>query len=329
MRIDEFSNLYRRNNLPEESLQKAILFLNEANTYTHESFHLELDHISIDQLDQLIQYESNEKTFTVDEIVVLMRYYRVISEHTLFIHLTKYTGSLGVTESILERAKRMLDDKTYQTLIGRIHIPPFGTPPKHMPELTKKMMEDMESILTPKQLKSILSGNHHQIPKEAFLGEKVIYEQSETLDDYLRDLHQRKVQELTDHYEKNKVWFEQEITPEVINFVKQNQEVLSAVRRGNELKITKIPYDTKKYLEAETQAEKAYFACHCPFVREAVKDQASFLNDAWCNCSAGFTKFPFEVIFDQELDATCTKNAIRHDDICEFVISLEGVNYKK
>jgi hypothetical protein len=69
---------------------------------------------------------------------------------------------------------------------------------------------------------------------------------------------------------QNRVWFEQSITPEVLDFVKGNQEVLSARLIDDKLYVTKIPYDTKAYLEAKTDDMKKYYGCHCPFAREAI-----------------------------------------------------------
>jgi len=47
---------------------------------------------------------------------------------------------------------------------------------------------------------------------------------------------------------RKQIWYEQEITPEVLDFAKSNQEIQSGVRVGNKIYVTKIPFAPKQYL---------------------------------------------------------------------------------
>jgi hypothetical protein len=145
----------------------------------------------------------------------------------------------------------------------------------------------------------------------------------------LKDLHERKVEELKSFEQSGRVWYEQEITKEVIEFVKNNQEIMSAVLVDDKLYITKIPYDTPKYLHAESAKEKAYYMCHCPFARESILKNNVKIDSKWCYCSAGFTKLPFDVVLDTDLKIECLNTALAGDPICRFSISLQDVSYKK
>ncbi len=93
--------------------------------------------------------------------------------------------------------------------------------------------------------------------------EKEFYENSESLDEYLKERHKRKVEELKRYCDSNRVWFEQIITQDVVDFVSSNQEILSAVRECNKLYVTKIPYDAVNYLKEDNKDKKIYYACHC------------------------------------------------------------------
>ena len=114
-----------------------------------------------------------------------------------------------------------------------------------------------------------------------------------------------------------------------MEFVKSNQEILSAVLEDEKLYITKIPYDLQNYLNTDDEKLKRYYACHCTFVRENIKNETANIPREWCNCSGGFAKYPFEVILDQPLEVTLLKTPLDGDYTCRFSIDLSNVEYKK
>lgn len=325
MRIDEFKDLYHRNHISEEDLEKSLDVLHQYQTFSQTD---SIDEADVDHLDRFIRSLFEQQKCDIPSIVTLMRYYRMIKRNDLFIHLTKYTGGLGVIESILERLKKKASPEIYDKIIAAIEIPQLGTHPDDFPEFTKSFVELLQKHLNDRQIEYILAGNNHQIPESAFIEEKVHYEHANSLDDYLKDLHQRKIATLNQHLKDGTVWFEQNITKEVVDFVASSQEILSAVRRGNDLYITKIPYDTKAYLEAENEIEQRYHACHCPFAKESIRNGKTKIPGIWCNCSAGFGKFPFEMVLDQELRIEVLENVLDGDLRCRFRIPLDGVEYK-
>jgi hypothetical protein len=145
----------------------------------------------------------------------------------------------------------------------------------------------------------------------------------------LDDLHDRQVAILQKHCDEKRIWFEQEITQEVVDLVKNNPEMQSAVIKDGKLYTTKIPYDGK-HMMAETDARKRrYYACHCPFVREAILNDTVKIDPDWCLCSAGFSKFQFESTLGYPLKAKILQSVLLGDEICRFELDLAGVPYKK
>lgn len=258
-----------------------------------------------------------------------MRYFRLIDRKNLFIHLTKYTGMLGVIESIIGKLEKIHGKDKAKLILADYKPPYLGVSPYDLPDYAKGLVELLEKNLLPEQVNVVLAGNNHNIPEQAMIPEKIEYENSDTFAEYLKGRHQRKIKELEEHLKENKVWFEQIITQEVIDFVKSNQEILSAKIKGDKLYITKIPYDTVSYLNADSKVMKKYFACHCPFAREAIKRERKDLPERFCYCSAGFAKYPFEVILGQELNISVIETVLGEGKLCKFVIDLENVNYKR
>jgi hypothetical protein len=281
----------------------------------------EVDDHKIDlMMDSLVKNDKN----TIKNVIHLMRYYLITKRHDIYIHLTRYTGFLDVIENILTRLKERVPAETYARITEGFALPVLGTRPTVLPSYIIELMKRLTDHLDEKTIATGLAGNNHGIPETAFQSEKAAYEAAPDLETYLRDLHSRKVAELESFMEQNKVWFEQTITLSVIDFVKDNQEVLSARLIGDKLYITKIPYDTKAYLEAKTLDEKKYYGCHCPFAREAIGKVPSL----FCYCSGGFAKYPFEVIFNQTLPVTCLENILGGSTVCRFEIDLSAVDYK-
>ncbi len=325
MNLFLIKDLYLRNHLPEEDMQAAIDFIMELN----QQIELDIDVIDTQDLDHLIRYLVKEEKNTIPSFIIMMRYFRVIDRKDLFIHLTKYTGMLDVMENIIKRLERKKGSEMAKTILGNFEPPYLGVPPTRLPDYVNQLMTILEANLNEEDTEDVLAGNNHGLSEESMIEEKIEYEKSANFETYLKERHDRKVKELTEHYEQNKVWYEQIITPEVIDFVSSNQEVLSAVIKEDKLCITKIPYDTLAYLNATNNTDKKYYGCHCPFAREAIKEGRTDINPRFCYCSAGFAKFPFEQILDQKLKIKVLDSILMGSDICRFEIDLTNVDYKK
>ena len=319
----KLKNLYDKNNLTSEYKQ-AEKFLKNIETRFQN-----IDNISINQLDEIVSYLVESNISNIENFVILMRYYKVIGNNDLFIHLTRYTGMLDVTENIVKRLKSLVKKEVYDSIVKDFTFPYLGVSPANLPYYAEELMKRLSNNLDDEMLKKVLTGNNHDIPEKSQLREKIEYEHSKSLEEYLKSRHQRKVKELEEHLILNKVWFEQKITKEVVDLVKNNQEILSAKLSNNKLYLTKIPYDTVSYLSAIDYIDRQYYACHCPFVREAIKLGTPKIDHRFCYCSAGFEKFPFEVIFNTKLEVKVLESILEGSDICRFEVDLSNVDYKK
>ncbi len=324
MKLDLLKQLYERNNLPIPAMEKAISLIQTLNDVANE----DIDVISEEELDDLIKWLVDKGENTLDAFITMMRYFSIIKRHDLYVHLTRYTGMLDVMENIIKRLETRVGKEKAAKILKDFSAPVLGTPPNQLPDYVDLLMACLEGDLDAETIEVVLAGNNHGLSRQAVLPEKIQYEAAASLADYLKDRHTRKIEELKQHYREQKVWFEQIITEDTIDFVAKNQEVLSAELVDDTLFVTKIPYDTDRYLNAEDQRTKHYYGCHCPFAREAIK-AGKKLPERFCYCSAGFAKFPFEVILDQPLKVKVLKSILAGDDICRFAIDLKDVDYKK
>lgn len=328
MRLDLLKKLYVDNHLPEERYLENETWIIGMDAWLECVYDHGIDVADTFELDAFVAQMVRDKTNTVTHFIHMMRYFRVTKQHELFVRLTQYTGALDVMESMYEKMETVIGKSRKEAIEKDFPVPELGTEILKMNRFTEAFSKRIMQDCSESETKRILTDNHHKIPRDAFKTERLHYEASESLEAYLKDLHQRKVDELTEFYKNDRVWYEQIITQDVIDFVKGNQEIMSAVLKDDALYITKIPYDTNAYLKADTPELKAYHACHCPFAKASILEKDIKIDARWCYCSAGFTKLPFEVALDRELPIECIASALNLDPICRFKIDLKDIPHK-
>ncbi|MFC1800323.1 DUF6144 family protein, partial [Candidatus Eisenbacteria bacterium] len=168
----------------------------------------------------------------------------------------------------------------------------------------------------------VLAGNHHRIPVEGFTKHKAWLAEAGGLDAFLKRVHDEAVADLERHLKEGKVWYEQVITPEIVDFVRGNQEVLSAVRDGEYLYKTKFPYAPGEWLKEEDPIKRRYFGCHCPLAREAIIRGEPDIPLDWCYCSGGYGKLMFDVVFEEATEVEVLESVLAGDDRCRFRIKI-------
>jgi len=325
MKKYEFKEYFEKNRLAPEDYEDTVLLLQRLEDHTQSP----AETIDVAALDDFIfslykHHQSHVKAF-----IALMRYFKLVKRHDLFIRLTQYTGGIDVIETILERLKKAFGKDRLVQVMEFLKVPELGLRPEMVIEFTEAFMRSLHLHLTDDEIKTVLTGNNHRIPSTAFASEIVEYENSETLESYLKGKHERQVSTLQKHADENKVWFEQLITQEVVDYVKSDQELLSAVLVGDKLLMRKIPYDIDGFLKASDPLTKRYLSCHCPFARESILKKDISISPLWCYCSAGFEKLPFEAVLKQPLKIKVLKNVLQGDDECRFEIPLDDIDYKK
>ena len=325
MNIQLFKDKYQKFNLEDKKLNENIETILDFEKYIDK----DIARTTIEDIKSYFKYLIDQHINTYNNTIHIARYYYYVDMKKEYIHMTKYFNSVGVLENIVDRITLYETKEKQDEVIQDILIPPFGTDSFDLPKYTKAFLDKLNKHLPKSSCNKILAGNNHHVPKDSFTKEKELYEESVSLEAYLKDRHIRKVNELKHYYKNNIVWFEQIITKEAIEYVATNQEILSGVLKDDKLYVTKIPYEISNYLSERDDKLKRYYACHCSFVRENILTEKEDIPKEWCYCSAGYAKYPFEVIFDQELDVKLLKTPIDGDLVCRFEIDLSNVKYRR
>lgn len=254
----------------------------------------------------------------------LAAYFYLMHRNDAYLYLCQLTGGEGVLEHILARCRALAGDEAADAVANESPLPPAGTDPEELPAYTARFVAALERALPEPLLQSVLAGNNHGIPAAAFNAERERYLCAPSLGDYLKGKHERAVQMLQKHCDSGEVWFEQVVTQPFVDYVASNHELLSARSEDGRLYITKVPYAPEQFLSETDPVMKRYYACHCPFAREAILRGETDISRNWCYCSAGFAKHPFETILGRPLRVELLQSVLAGDPVCRFAIDLDG-----
>ena len=256
-------------------------------------------------------------------LVALVRYLAFIDEKELITYILTLAGTLGVLEHIMKSAKEIAGEEVTGQVFENIEPLPTGTPYEKYPPLIQRLMEQMTQTVDEKTACRIMAGNHHEIPDESKWDERDRFnELGRDIDAFLKDYHERKVEELDTCRRENKLWYETVITQEVVDFVRDDPEVLGGVREGNEIFVTKFPYNAPAFLKETDPLMKRYHACHCGFARSSIIDGTAKIPRLWCACSGGFNKHLFDVIYGKPTEVRVVESVLTGDNRCRFAVPI-------
>jgi hypothetical protein len=260
-----------------------------------------------------------------DAYLALLRYGMFVKNRALYVTTLEYLDGAEAFGNFHDRLAEEVGEAARDRAFEGIVVPPLGTPNVKKPALVQAVLGRLEAS-NPTACRRVLGNGLRDLQDEWFQDAKTEYAACGSLEEYLAKRSERFVAELERHRAEEKWWFVQEITPEVIEFVRRHPMMSGGIRQGNIVYEVKIPYMAKEWLEQTDPQWKRYYGCHCPWVRESLRTGDVKVSGSFCRCSAAFHKKPWEVIFGQRLQADVVESILRGDAQCKFAIHLpEGV----
>jgi hypothetical protein len=266
----------------------------------------------------LIQDELN----TWDNLVTLVRYGRFVENDDVYVAAVELLDGSEALDGLYEKLGQAVGEQKRDEVFAGIEIPPLGTPSSDKPRITQAVMERLERLVDAETCREILSGGLRHLEDAWYLDERAKYAECRDIDEYLERKGQGFIAQLEQIRDEGGLFFTQPITDEVIDFVRSHAEIAQGVRDGAVLYEVKIPYMAREYLAETDERLKRYYYCHCPWVRESLKEGDVHVSPTFCQCSAGFHKKSWEVIFDQRLEAEIVESVLKGDPWCKIAIHL-------
>ena len=316
-----FDEHLRQRNSTEEVVKKAISYADEFEE------HLGSSGASVEELDEkgldlYLQHLIKKRENSPERLVAIARYLAYCERPDLFIHLATILNSYDILPLMEKRVLEVLGEDKREAIFHGFEMPPLGTSTEDFPALTRRIVKRMEGELTPDQCRDVLTFNYHEIPRKTFEKKRERYLAADGLDDFLAAEHRALVEELTECLRTGNVWYEQEVTQEFVDHVKEDQSLQTGVRKGDRIIVRKVPFDPTGVYGERNPVLRRYRYCHCPLVRSALRDGKPLVSPMFCHCSAGFTKLPWEVIFDQEVEVEVLETVLGGGESCVFSVRI-------
>ncbi len=318
---NNFIEYLKNRKASEESIAFSVDFIHQYETFSAD-FTNDQTEEKLESIKAFCTEFIAGKENALEKIIALARYSMFSENENAITYLITMFGTIGVLESMEERLTELVGENEALDIFGSIVKPPLGSVYEFYPPVVNKLLETMQQYLPLSTCQEVLAGNHHRVSVEGFQKDKEKYEELGSLDALLSYQHLQLLNELVECMLGDKLWYEQKITPAVLEFVRNNREIQTGVREGNKLFITKIPYQPDAFLKETDPQKKRYLACHCPFVRSSILDNSSKVPKLWCYCTGGYIKLRYDVIFGKSLEVKLLETVLDGDDRCRFVITL-------
>lgn len=257
-----------------------------------------------------------------DTVVAAARYFLSCGEEAISIRLLAYLLPMGVLPAMADRLRTLEGDSARDRVMSRVAVPREGSPPEAYPGPTADFVLALEEELGREKARAVLAWNVHGVPAQAFAHERERFLELGSVDLWLADYHGRQVEVLRKHAADGTLWFEQKITRAVVDFVAANPEIQGGVRHGDRIHVTKIPYNPAGYLATSDPLERRRLACHCPLAASTITAAGATVPALWCSCSAGYTRFLFDVVFGEQTEAAVLSSVLGGDGLCRFSIRI-------
>jgi hypothetical protein len=263
-----------------------------------------------------------EKKNTFKNYLALFRYCNFIKNNEMLVAFLELIDGGEVNARLYRKVAKTFGDEIRDSIFKGIGVAPYGTPSPDKPAYLNPVIDRLEKAVGTDACKEFLSAGLRDLPKKLFLGDRKQFRDAGDIDVYLMNQKTAFINRLENCRREGRLFFAQEITSEVLDFVKKNPEMGGGKRRGNIVYETKIPYMAKQYLSESDPTLKHYYACHCPWAREAIKNGDVKPARTLCYCSGGFHKKKWEVIFKQPLKVEVLESIINGGELCRFAIHL-------
>jgi len=322
MNANGYRKFLEERNISTETIDSAIAVIESFETALQISNHAKTaDTATREDAEAFSEQLICEERNTFEAYLALLKYGVFIGNRALYVTVLEFLDGAEAFGNLHAKLADAFGEAKRDAFFEDVILPPLGTPNEKKPALVQQVLDRLETD-NPEACKRILGTGLRDLHDEWFQDAVTEYKASSGLDEYLAKKSKRLIAELEKHKQDGKWWFVQEITDDVIELVRQHPMMLGGAREGNIVYEVKIPYMAKEWLEETDPQMKRYYACHCPWVREALRTGDVTVSPTFCNCSAAFHKKPWEIIFGQSLHAEVVESILNGDSQCKLAIHL-------
>ncbi len=255
-----------------------------------------------------------------ESLLAIARYARFVRNDEVTVAVLERIDGAEVPVRLREKLNELAGPTRADQVFAGLDIPSVAATPDErasfMGVLADRVLQD------PEVATAALTSNLHYQPKEAFAEERERFLAAPDIDWFVEDEHRRYVEFLTQLKDREELYFTQPITDDVIAYVRDTLTCGGGVRHGDEIHVTKIPYQADEYLHESDEQRKRYLYCHCPWVKASLLHPETRVSPGFCQCSAGFEKQYWDAVLDRPVEVGVVQSVLQGDLVCEFAVHL-------
>ncbi|MHA2305259.1 MAG: hypothetical protein ACXACU_07675 [Candidatus Hodarchaeales archaeon] len=320
MNFDQFKEYLFSKDLPEDKIKSAIDLLEEFDEFVTKRQN-SIENASYDDLHDFSAFliENNKNSY--DNFIYLLRFGYFMKSDPLIIATMELVDGGEIMVNFSNRMKDEFGEGLRNEVFNQIEFP-LGLHPKKKADVTKEVMERFLQRIDRTKCATFLAEGLRDKYTESYKKPREEFLKMNDIDKFLEYKHKNLIETLETHMKDGTLWFTQEIDEEVLDYVRKNRMTEAGIREGNKVILTKVPYMTKKYLQETDVQKKRYYYCHCPWVREGLKEEDQPVDPAFCNCSGGYYKNYWEAVLGQPVKVDLLESVIQGNQVCKFALHL-------
>ena len=264
--------------------------------------------------------ESNNSYHNIYSLAI---YGRVENIEALTVNALELLDGAEAFGNLKMKLQNELGEDRAEELFDGVAEPQLGQSNEVRPGPMGTVIGRMVENLGQDRTRSLICNCLRDLDDSWYEADKKLFEEcGKDIDKFIKARGDRFLAELETLKNEGRLYFTQPITDEVIEFVKSNPEIHYGVRDGNYYYDTKIPHQAAKMLSETDPVKRRYHYCHCPWVKESLRDGKSSVPSVFCNCSAGFHKRMWEVVLGHPVECEVMETVLSGGDRCRFRVTL-------
>ncbi len=274
----------------------------------------------VEYTEQLVSKDSDSVLVFIRAILNYANFSKRLEFISSVIDISEASNAMDTLDS---RIAEVYGEEIRNEIFSDLTIPSLGVHTEKKPEFTKVIMKRVEEKFGEKKTIELLEPCLHGRPYDNFEEDRKDYQEL-GIDGFLKKKYQKRIKAFEKHRDKGTYAFAQPVDDQVVDYVKSVPNASAGIREGNIIYVTKVPYQTKKYLETNDERMKRFYCCYCPWLRGAIKNGTEKeISKNFCQCSAGWFKLYWDKLFEQPVKVEPVETVLSDGVLlCKFAIHL-------
>ncbi len=321
MDIDGFRDFLSSRKLDERVIESSLATLKDFESFLQRNGK-DIDKVTRKDFYGYSAYLIKTGKNTLDNYISILRYGYFKKIQELIIAGMEVLDGREVIGNFSDRLVNEFSKDLRDRIFDTVEIPALGISQEEKPGYMQKLVARLEENIGTQKCAQFLNKGLRDRYEEARKPDREKFLKSKNIDQFLKEQHRDFVAELETHLKEETLFFTQEITREVVEHVRNDPHIETGLRQGDKIIVKKIPHMAKEYLAEKDEHKKRYYYCHCPWVKEAFKKSDSPISPVFCNCSAGFYRAYWEIVFGEDVRVDVLESLLKGDSICKFAVHI-------